>query len=76
MSTSVIMKRSLLFLNELLNACNPFVKDMIICHNDIGSGLSIHLQQQLNNVHLVNSVIIIRVSINALFSVWRVRGLW
>lgn len=76
MSTSVIMKRSLLFLNELLNACNPFVKDMIICHNDIGSGLSIHLQQQLNNVHLVNSTIIIRVSINALFSVWRVRGLW
>lgn len=75
MSTSVIMKRSLLFLNELLNTCNPFVKDMLICPNDIGSGLSIHLQQQLNNVHLVNSIII-RVSINALFSVWRVRGLW
>lgn len=69
MYTSVVMKRSLRFLNRLLNACNSFVKDMIICHNDIGSGLSIHVQQELNNVHLVNSIIIIRVSIKALFSV-------
>lgn len=59
-----------------IDTCNPFVKDIIICHNHIVYGLSIHLQQQLYNVHLVNNIIIIRVLINALFSVSRVSGIW